>query len=153
MRNQRDIIYEILESLPQDGGPIRFGELRKKVKMSSATLTEGLVCLKEIGIINRKQVHSTRAIGIEYSISTDFGMIDLYRSIEDKRKNIDQITHITNKLILELFTVHDESEENQKEVIFDAHLSIIIRFLKLCRTLRERSQMTKITNDNCEIDN
>lgn len=149
MRNQRDIIYEILESLPQDGEPIRFNDLRKKVKMSSATLTAGLLCLKEIGIINRKQVHSTRAIGIEYSISPDFGMIDLYRSIEDKHKNIDQITHITNKLIL-LFMMN---QKKTKKVIFDAYLSIIIRFLKLCRTLRERSQMTKITNNNYEIDN
>lgn len=153
MRNERNILYEILESLPQDGGPIRFNDLRKKVKMSSKTLTEGLLCLKEIGIINRKQVHSTRAIGIEYSISPDFGMIDLYRCIEDKHKNIDQITLVADKLILELFTVYDESEENQKEVIFDAYLSIIIRFLKLCRTLRERSQMAKITNDNYGIDN
>ena len=141
MQNQRDIIYEILESLQQDRSPIRFKDLRKKVKMSSRSLTKGLSCLKEIGIIDRKQVPSARAIGITYSISPDFEMIDTHRDIEDNCKNIDQITCVTERLILELFNHYDKAEENQKEVIFDAHLSIIIRFLKLCRILRERAKV------------
>ncbi len=58
------------------------------------------------------------------------------RDIEDNCKDIDQITSIADRLILELFN-HYKAEENQKDVIFDAHLSIIIRFLKLCRNLRE----------------
>lgn len=144
---QRDIIYEIFQSLPQDRSPIRFKDLRKKVKMSSSTLTKGLVYLKEMGIIDKKQVHSARAIGIEYSISPDFGTIDLYRDIEDNCKDTDQITSIADRLILELFNHYDKAEENQKDVIFDAHLSIIIRFLKLCRNLRE----TKVKNDKSSI--
>src|SRR3990167_10574051 len=137
MQNQRDILYEILESFPKDGTPIRFKYLRKKVKMSSSTLTKGLLDLKEIGAIDRRQVYSTRAIGIEYSISPDFGSIYLSRDIEGKCKNLDQITIIADKLILELFERYDNAEENKKEIIFDAHLSIIIRFLKLCRTLKK----------------
>lgn len=137
MQNQRDIIYEILESLPQDGTPIRYKDLRKKVKMSSATLTKGLSDLKEIGIVDRRQVYSTRAIGIEYSISPDFGLIGLYRDMEGKCKNLDQITCIADKLILELFKHYDNAEESKKEIMFSAYLSIIIRFLKLCRTLRK----------------
>lgn len=144
-KSQRDIIYEILQSLPQDRNPIRFKDIRKKVKMSSSTLAKGLSCLKKMGIIDKKQVPSVRATGIEYSISPDFG-IDLYK--EDNCKDIDQIICITDRLILELFDHYDKAEENQKEVIFDDHLSIIIKFLKLCRILRKRS---KIKNDkkNC----
>jgi DNA-binding HxlR family transcriptional regulator len=144
MQNQRDIIYEILESLPKDGTPIRFKDLRKKVKMSSSTLTKGLLDLKEIGVVDKRQVPSIRAKGVEYSISPEFGLIDLYRNIEDKCKNLDRITCIADKLILELFEHYDNAEENQKETIFNAYLSIIVRFLKLCRSLRNQN-----INKNC----
>jgi DNA-binding HxlR family transcriptional regulator len=138
MQNQRNIIYEILESLPKDGTPIRFRDIRKKVKMSLSTLSKGLLDLKEMGVIDKRQVPSARAKGVEYNISQEFGLIDLYRNIEDKCKNLDRITCITDKLILELFEHYDNAEENQKEMIFNTYLSIIIRFLKLCKTLREK---------------
>lgn len=77
MKHQRDVIYEILKSFPQDGTPIRFNVLRRKVKMSSATLSNGLVSLTKIGFVERKRVPSLKGIGIEYSM--DYGLINLYR--------------------------------------------------------------------------
>ncbi len=132
MQNQRDILYELLELFPQNGTPIRAKDLEKKVKMSSRSFYKSLYYLETIGIIEKKKVPSTRAVGIEYNISPDFGMIDL-----------DHVTCVTNRLILELFSNYDGAEEDQKEVIFDTHLSIIIRFLKLCKIFRENNQLQK----------
>lgn len=122
MNNQRDIIYEILELLPQDGMPIRAKNLIKEANMSSRSFYKALSYLEIIGAIEKKKVS---AIGIEYNISPDFVKIDLER-----------IIYITNRLVLELFVNYDNTEKNQKEEIFDNRLSAIIRFLKLCKTLR-----------------
>lgn len=130
----RDTVCEILRSLPQDGTPIRFSDLRKKVKMSSATLSKGLCLLSEMGLVIRKRVHSEKGIGIEYSM--DFGLVDFYSNIENKCKSLDLIRSITDKLVLDLFKHYDDAEEDQKEIIFDGHLSVITRFLRLCKTLR-----------------
>lgn len=116
-------MYELLESLPQDGSPIRAKDLEKKVKMSSRSFYKALTFLETIGAIEKRKA----PIGIEYNISPDFGPIGLCN-----------ITSVTNRLVLELFNNYDNADENQKEVIFDIHLSTIIRFLELCKTLRER---------------
>lgn len=132
MRNQRDIVHEILESLPQDGTPVRAKDLEKKAKMSSRSFYKALSYLEIIGAVEKKKVPSSRATGIEYSISPDFVAIDLER-----------IVCISERLVLQLFSNYDNAEENKKETIFDIRLLAIVRFLKLCKTLRKRAEMTK----------
>jgi hypothetical protein len=127
MQNQRDILYELLELLPQDGAPIRAKDLEKKSKMSTRSFYKALSYLETIDAIEKKKVPSTRATGIEYNISPDFRTIDL-----------DKIICIAGGLISRLFISYDNVEENQKEETFDNRLSAIIRFLKLCKTLREK---------------
>jgi predicted transcriptional regulator len=132
-KGERNIVAEVLEAIPRDGSYIRVNELREKTKMSSTTLTKGLLYLKEMGIIDRRHSFSGRAIGTEYGISPDFGWINLHR--DNRCKNLDKIMQVVDKLILELFRQYYSAEDTQKEMIFDANLSIIIRFLKLCKTL------------------
>ncbi len=62
----RNIIFEVFQSLPQDGSPIRFKDLREKVSMSSATLSKALFYLCSIGQVVKYQVHSQRGKGIVY---------------------------------------------------------------------------------------
>lgn len=62
----RNIIFEALQALPEDGKPIRFKDLRTKVKMSSATLSKALFYLCSNGQVIKFQVHSQRGKGITY---------------------------------------------------------------------------------------
>lgn len=125
---ERDIIIEVLEALPKDGGPIRVKELKNRIKMSSASLYKVLPQLEMIGIIQKNRVHSTRAIGVEYSLSKDF---------ELSSKNLDYMLGIINKLILESFKKYAEAEKDQKDIIFDTYLSSIIGLLKAYKALHK----------------
>ncbi|VVB91666.1 Uncharacterised protein [uncultured archaeon] len=66
IKKGRNIIFEVFQSLPQDGSPIRFKDLREKVSMSSATLSKALFYLCSIGQVIKSRVHSQRGKGIEY---------------------------------------------------------------------------------------
>lgn len=125
---ERDIIIEVLEALPKDGSPIRVKELKNRIKMSSASLYKVLPQLEMIGIIQKNRVHSTRAIGVEYSLSKDFELFS---------KNLDYMLCIINKLILESFKKYAEAEKDQKDIIFDTYLSSIIGLLKAYKALHK----------------
>lgn len=125
---ERDIIIEVLDALPKDGGPIRVKELKNRVKMSSASLYKVLPRLEMMGIIQKNIVHSTRAIGVEYSLSKDFELFS---------KNLDHMLGTIDKLILELFKKYAEAEKDQKDIIFDTYLSSIIGLLKAYKALHK----------------
>lgn len=62
----RNIMTETFKALPEDGSPIRFKELRKKVHMSSATLSKTLFYLCLIGQVKKFRVPSQKGKGIVY---------------------------------------------------------------------------------------
>lgn len=125
---ERDIIIEVLEELPKDGTPIRAKDLEKKVKMSSRSFYKAISYLEMMGIIQKNRVPSTRAIGVEYSLSKDFELFS---------KNLDYMLGIINKLILESFKKYAEAEKDQKDIIFDTYLSSIIGLLKAYKALHK----------------
>ena len=49
-------------------------------------------------------------------------------------------------IALDLFAQYDDTEEDKKEIVFETHLTVIIRFLKLCTSLRKSKNNIK----NCD---
>ncbi len=148
----RNIVFEVLQSLPQDGSPIRFKDLRERVDMSSATLSKALFYLCSIGEINKLRVPSQRGKGIVYQKAPD-NPVSQVNWTENAREQLIQTKNEKSEAILKDFEFihaselclqvsvitqaifnslkcYADSDRNKRDALLETHLYLINGLIK-----------------------
>lgn len=136
MSNGRNIIFETLKFLPQDGSPIRFKDLRviaSKASMSSATLSKALFYLTTSDQVLKSEVPSNRGKGVTYQLVPDV----TYFGVTGKPFNIISILTYFRKILLDHKEASKTSEDELKRFELQHSGALcgevqIISYLLLC---------------------
>lgn len=173
MNNGRNIIFETLKFLPQDGSPIRFKDLRaiaSKASMSSATLSKALFYLTTTDQVLKSEVPSNRGKGVTYQIVTKdkfniISILQFFRKtlLEDKeasKLSEDELkrfelqhsrvlcgeVQVISYLLLSALKFYAEDDKYKKEVGLESYTYLINGLIKeISKTLIDDIGMTNNT--------
>jgi hypothetical protein len=150
----RNIIFEALQYLPEDGSPIRFKDLRVKASMSSATLSKALFYLELTDQVIKSEVPSRRGKGVTYQKVTgdQFNIVSILQFlrkgvIEAKKEaetSEDDLRFFERQHYLALFSeislitqiiftalkFYADSDTNKKDAVLETYLYLINGLIK-----------------------